>query len=173
AGVITNLADDLAMVDRMHAALFGEIRRRQELLRKAGNLASLRDYHRRRAAGDALPPLPYLVLMVDEFGELLTSKPDFIDLFVAVGRLGRSLGMHLLLCSQQLDEGRLRGLEGHLSYRIALRTFSAAESRTVLGVPDAYELPPIAGFAYLNVVFTAFQRLLDSIVLKTYSCTQD
>src|SRR5207245_5773035 len=62
AGVIASLADDLAMVVRMHAALFGEIRRRQELLRKAGNLASLRDYHRRRAAGDALPPLPYLVL---------------------------------------------------------------------------------------------------------------
>ena len=42
AGLITNLANDLAMVDRMHAALFGEIRRRQELLRMAGNLASLR-----------------------------------------------------------------------------------------------------------------------------------
>jgi len=173
AGVITNLADDLAMVDRMHAALFGEIRRRQELLRKAGNLASLRDYHRRRAAGDALPPLPYLVLMVDEFGELLTSKPDFIDLFVAVGRLGRSLGMHLLLCSQQLDEGRLRGLEGHLSYRIALRTFSAAESRTVLGVPDAYELPPIAGSAYLKVGTTAYTRFRAALVSQPYSAPQD
>src|SRR5438309_3921240 len=169
AGVITNLADDLAMVDRMHAALFGEIRRRQELLRKAGNLASLRDYHRRRAAGDALPPLPYLVLMVDEFGELLTSKPDFIDLFVAVGRLGRSLGMHLLLCSQQLDEGRLRGLEGHLSYRIALRTFSAAESRTVLGVPDAYELPPIAGSAYLKVGTTVYTRFRAALVSQAHA----
>jgi len=173
AGVITNLADDLALVDRMHAALFGEIRRRQELLRKAGNLASLRDYHRRRAAGEDLPPLPYLVLMVDEFGELLASKPDFIDLFVAVGRLGRSLGMHLLLCSQQLDEGRLRGLEGHLSYRIALRTFSAAESRTVLGVPDAYELPPIAGSAYLKVGTTVYTRFRAALVSQPYSAPQD
>jgi S-DNA-T family DNA segregation ATPase FtsK/SpoIIIE len=173
AGVITNLADDLAMVDRMHAALFGEIRRRQELLRKAGNLASLRDYQRRRAAGDDLPPLPYLALIVDEFGELLASKPDFIDLFVAVGRLGRSLGMHLLLSSQQLDEGRLRGLEGHLSYRIALRTFSAAESRTVLGVPDAYELPPIPGSAYLKVGTTVYTRFRAALVSQPYSTPQE
>ena len=49
--------------------------------------------------------------------------------------------MHLLLASQRLDEGRLRGLDTHLSYRICLKTFSASESRAVLGVPDAYHLP--------------------------------
>ena len=53
--------------------------------------------------------------------------------------------MHLLLASQRLDEGRMRGLESHLSYRIALHTFSAAESRAVLGVPDAHRLAG-AGF---------------------------
>jgi S-DNA-T family DNA segregation ATPase FtsK/SpoIIIE len=168
AGLITNLADDLAMVDRMHAALFGEIRRRQELLRSAGNLASLREYHSRRAEGADLPPLPYLVVLVDEFGELLASRPDFIDLFVAVGRLGRSLGMHLILSSQQLDEGRLRGLEGHLSYRIALRTFSAAESRSVLGVADAYELPPIPGSAYLKVGTTIYTRFRAALVSQVH-----
>src|SRR5690349_6336232 len=72
-----------------------------------------------------------------------------IDLFVMIGRLGRSLGLHLLLASQRLDEGRLRGLESHLSYRIALRTFSASESRAVLGVPDAHQLPPTPGSAFL------------------------
>ena len=173
AGLITNLANDLAMVDRMHAALFGEIRRRQELLRSAGNLASLRDYHRRLGEGQDLPPLPYLLIMVDEFGELLASRPDFIDLFVAVGRLGRSLGMHLLLSSQQLDEGRLRGLEGHLSYRIALRTFSAAESRTVLGVPDAYELPPLPGSAYLKVGTTVYRRFRAALVSEVYTPPSD
>jgi S-DNA-T family DNA segregation ATPase FtsK/SpoIIIE len=173
AGVITNLANDLAMVDRMHAALFGEIRRRQELLRSAGNLPSLREYHRRLAEGKNLAPLPYLVIMVDEFGELLASRPDFIDLFVAVGRLGRSLGMHLLLSSQQLDEGRLRGLEGHLSYRIALRTFSAAESRTVLGVPDAYELPPLPGSAYLKVGTTVYRRFRAALVSEVYQAPSE
>src|SRR6185436_8032231 len=67
-----------------------------------------------------------------------------------IGRLGRSLGIHLLLASQRLDEGRLRGIDSHLSYRIALRTFSAAESRAVLGVPDAHQLPPAPGSAFLS-----------------------
>ena len=68
--------------------------------------------------------MPNLVVVIDEFAELLTAKPEFVDLFNAIGRLGRSLGIHLLFASQRLEEGRLRGLEGHLSYRIALRTFS-------------------------------------------------
>jgi len=89
------------------------------------------------------------VVVVDEFSELLAQRPEMIDLMVTIGRLGRSLGIHLLLASQRLDEGRLRGFESHLSYRIALRTFSASESRAVLGVPDAHQLPPAPGSAFL------------------------
>src|SRR5690606_7649965 len=77
-------------------------------------------------------------------------RRDFAELFVMIGRLGRSLGVHLLLASQRLEEGKLRGLDTHLSYRIGLRTFSAMESRVVLGVPDAYELPPAPGNGYLK-----------------------
>jgi S-DNA-T family DNA segregation ATPase FtsK/SpoIIIE len=98
----------------------------------------------------ALEPLPTLFIVVDEFSELLSQHPDFVELFVAIGRVGRSLGMHLLLASQRLEEGRLRGLETHLSYRICLKTFSAAESRAVLGAPDAYDLPGAPGAAYLR-----------------------
>ncbi len=150
SAVITNLADELTLVDRMQDALSGELVRRQEVLRAAGNYASARDYERARAAGAALDPLPSLFIVVDEFSEMLTARPEFIDLFVAIGRLGRSLGLHLLLASQRLDEGRLRGLDAHLSYRIGLRTFSAQESRTVLGVPDAYQLPPTPGLGLLR-----------------------
>ncbi|NMO52196.1 type VII secretion protein EccCa [Actinoplanes sp. TBRC 11911] len=150
AAVITNLADELVLVDRMVDAIDGELVRRQELLRKAGNYASVRDYEKARAGGAPLPPLPSLLVVCDEFSELLSAKPDFIDLFVQIGRLGRSLGVHLLLASQRLEEGRLRGLDTHLSYRIGLRTFSALESRAVLGVPDAYELPRSPGHGYLK-----------------------
>jgi S-DNA-T family DNA segregation ATPase FtsK/SpoIIIE len=151
AAVITNLAGDLTLVDRMRDALQGELVRRQELLRSAGNYASVRDYERARESGVPLQPLPSLLVVCDEFSELLSAKPDFIDLFVAIGRLGRSLGIHLMLASQRLEEGRLRGLDSHLSYRIALRTFSSAESRVVLGVPDAYELPPVPGSGFLKM----------------------
>lgn len=150
SAVITNLADELPLVDRMTDSINGELVRRQELLRAAGNYASQRDYEKARAAGAPLAPLPSLLIICDEFSELLTAKPDFIDMFVQIGRVGRSLGVHLLLASQRLEEGRLRGLDTHLSYRIGLRTFSAMESRVVLGATDAYELPRSPGHGYLR-----------------------
>jgi S-DNA-T family DNA segregation ATPase FtsK/SpoIIIE len=150
AAVITNLADDLTLVDRMGDSIRGELQRRQELLRAAGNYANIHDYEKARAAGAPLEPLASLVLVIDEFSELLTAKPDFIDMFIQIGRIGRSLGVHLLLASQRLEEGKLRGLDTYLSYRIGLRTFSAAESRTAIGVPDAYHLPSVPGSGYLK-----------------------
>ena len=158
SAVITNLEQELPLVDRMRDALHGEMVRRQELLRSAGNYASVRDYERDRERGATLDPLPTLFVVVDEFSELLAAKPEFIDLFVMIGRLGRSLGVHLLLASQRLEEGRLRGLDTQLSYRIGLRTFSAAESRIVLGAPDAYELPSAPGSGYLKVDVAGMTR---------------
>ena len=117
AAVITNLDNEAVLVERMYDAISGELNRRQELLRSAGNFANVSDYSAARRGGrPELEALPALVIIVDEFSELLGQHPHFADLFVAVGRLGRSLGVHLLLASQRLEEGRLRGLDSHLSY---------------------------------------------------------
>ena len=151
SAVITNLGEELSLVDRMQDALQGEMTRRQELLRASGNFVNVFEYEKARRAGRTdLAPLPALLIVADEFSEMLTAKPEFADTFVAIGRLGRSLQVHLLLSSQRLEEGKLRGLDTHLSYRIGLRTFSAAESRTVLGVPDAYTLPQSPGSGILK-----------------------
>lgn len=149
AAVITNLSDDAPLVARMRDALAGEMNRRQQLLRAAGH-SSVAAYDEARRAGMQSAALPTLFIVVDEFSELLSHHPDFADMFVAIGRLGRSLGMHLLLASQRLDEGRLRGLEAHLSYRVCLKTLSASESRIVLGTLDAYQLPNTPGAGYLR-----------------------
>jgi len=149
AAVITNLSEEAPLVARMRDALAGEMDRRQRLLRAAG-CASVAAYERARRAGEKLTALPTLFIVVDEFSELLSQHADFADMFLAIGRLGRSLGMHLLLASQRLDEARLRGLEAHLSYRICLKTLSAGESRTVLGTPDAYQLPNAPGAGFLR-----------------------
>jgi S-DNA-T family DNA segregation ATPase FtsK/SpoIIIE len=168
AGSITNLSDDLGLVDRMHEALFGELKRRQQILLGAGNLPNVAEYNRRRDAGHSLDPLPNLLVIVDEFSELLAAKPDFIELFIAIGRIGRSIGVHQLLASQRLEEGRLRGLESYVSYRLGLRTFNAEESRAVLGVPDAYQLPPVPGSGYLKVDTTVFERFKAAYVSGPY-----
>ncbi len=73
-----------------------------------------------------------------------------LEVLTSLARLGRSLGIHLLLCSQRLDDGRLRGLEAHLRYRICLRTFTAAESMAAVGSSVAAALPAAPGWAYLS-----------------------
>ena len=164
AGMITNLQHDLTLIDRMYQALYGEMQRRQSVLRDAGNVDDVTAYRARRAVDPSLDPLPHLLVIVDEFGELLANRPEFIELFLAIGRVGRSLGMHLLLSSQRLEEGRLRGLEGHLRYRICLRTYSAAESKAVLGHHDAFLLPPFPGVGYLSVDTDVYQRFKTALV---------
>ncbi len=151
SATITNLESELSLVDRMEEALHGEMVRRQELLRAAGNYANVRDYEKARLAGQHQhPPMPALFIILDEFSELLSAKPGFIDTFVAIGRLGRSLEIHLLLSTQKLEESKLRGLESHLSYRVGLRTFSAQDSRAVIGTPDAFNLPAVPGVGFLK-----------------------
>lgn len=169
AGSITDLEDDPEMIDRFERAVRGELRRREELLRDSGNLVSIREHRRRRLSGAAVPPMPHLLIVVDEFSELLVQQPDLVELFVAIGRLGRSLGVHLLLATQRLEEGRIRGLESHLSYRLALKTFTAQESRALIGSADAFELPPVPGSAYLKVDTSVYERLRVSTVSGPYA----
>ena len=171
SAVITNLEGELTLVDRMQDAIGGELDRRMEVLRAAGNFKNREDYEIARQGGADLPPMPSLFIVVDEFSELLTARPEFIDLFLQIGRVGRSIAVHLLLASQRLEEGKLRGLDTFLSYRIALRTFSASESRVVIGVPDAYELPPGPGNGYLKYDTTTMVRFKAAYVSGPWHST--
>jgi S-DNA-T family DNA segregation ATPase FtsK/SpoIIIE len=169
AGVITNLENQAGLVERVHASLAGEVKRRQQVLKDAGNVADIGHYAALRAEKRPdLDPLPHLFVVIDEFGELLTAKPDFIDLFLSIGRIGRSIGVHLLLSSQRIEGGKLKGLDTYLSYRLGLRTFSADESRTVLDTTDAFHLPPLPGFGYLKVDTSHYERFKASYVSGAY-----
>lgn len=145
-------------MERVHTSLAGEVKRRQQVLKDAGNVADIGHYAALRERDPGLDPLPHLFVVIDEFGELLTAKPDFIDLFLSIGRIGRSIGVHLLLSSQRIEGGKLKGLDTYLSYRLGLRTFSADESRTVLDTTDAFHLPPLPGFGYLKVDTSTYER---------------
>ncbi|MFH9014106.1 type VII secretion protein EccCa [Streptomyces sp. NPDC017943] len=169
SGVITNLENQAGLVERVHASLAGEVKRRQQVLKDAGNVADIGHYAALRAEKRPdLEPLPHLFVVIDEFGELLTAKPDFIDLFLSIGRIGRSIGVHLLLSSQRIEAGKLKGLETYLSYRLGLRTFSPDESRTVLDTTDAFHLPPLPGFGYLKVDTSHYERFKAGYVSGAY-----
>ncbi len=151
----------------MQDALHGEMVRRQELLRSAGNFANVTDYEKARAKGADLEPLPALLIVADEFSELLAAKPEFVDA-VRRHRPSRSLAVDAPAAGLAAPRGgaSLRGLESHLSYRMGLRTFSAGESRTVLGVPDAYELPAVPGLGYLKPDQTTLRAVQGRLRLR-------
>ncbi|WP_300679810.1 FtsK/SpoIIIE domain-containing protein [Nocardioides sp.] len=143
AGLVTNLAEDDAAVRRMVAALEAELDRRQRVVRSGVGLFGV-------GPSGGTAGLGALVVVIDEFSELLTAHPDVLDVLVRTGRVGRSLGLHLVLASQRLEEGRLRELDAHLSWRLALRTFTEAESRTAIGDAGAAHLPREPGWALLR-----------------------
>jgi type VII secretion protein EccCa len=161
AAVITNMAEEAELVGRMGEVLTGELDRRQNLLRQAGiqvgatgALSGVAEYEKYRERGADLKPLPTLFVVVDEFAELLQSHPDFVALFDRICRVGRSLRVHLLLATQSLQTGgaRIDKLEPNLTYRIALRTTSSHESKSVIGTPEAqYITNKESGVGFLRV----------------------
>ena len=133
AGLVTNLDADVEALRRVRTCINAEIDRRQRM---------------RRAGGKSVDRL---LIVVDEAGELLGAAPEFVDLFARIGRVGRSLGIHLLVATQRWDDGKLRALDAHLRLRLCLRTFTADDSRAVLGTADAVRLPPRPGAGILSV----------------------
>ncbi|GAA5104388.1 type VII secretion protein EccCa [Nocardia iowensis] len=166
--VVTNMEEEADLVTRMEDVINGEIARRQRILRDAGNFANVADYERAREQGADLRPLPTLFIILDEFAELLEQYPDFAKLFVAIGRVGRSLRIHLLLSSQKVPAHRMGELEAHLSYRIALRTNQTSDSRDAIGTADAYHLPKKPGSGYLRVGSGDLQRFNVAYVGEPY-----
>ena len=164
AGLIDNLEGEAGLIERARSSINGEIVRRQQQLRDLGGFDSITAYREARRANPAMPPMPHLLLVIDEFGELLTAEPEFIDLLLTIGRIGRSIGVHMLLSSQRIEGGRLRGLDSYLSYRVGLRTFSEQESAVVLNTPDAFHLPPVPGYGYLKVDTSVYSRFKSGYV---------
>jgi S-DNA-T family DNA segregation ATPase FtsK/SpoIIIE len=173
AGIITNLQGDVSLVDRVYYSLLGEQQRRQRMLHEAGNLDNIKQYQAKWHMNPAMESMPHLFIIADEFAELIANRPDFLELFITMGRVGRSLGLHLLLATQRLDEGRIRGLEGHLRYRICLRTFSASESSSVLGRPDAYYLPSAPGVGYFKVDTDTYHMFKTALISVPYVSSQE
>lgn len=153
-------------VDADSSVLCIEARRLLMIVRTsdAGSSPDIGHYRRLRAQHPEMEPMPHLFLIIDEFGELLTANPDFVDLLLTIGRIGRSIGVHLLLSSQRVEGGKLRGLDTYLSYRICLRTFTESESSTVIGTNDAFHLPSSPGYGYLKVDTTIFTRFRSGFV---------
>ncbi|MER7944422.1 FtsK/SpoIIIE domain-containing protein [Streptomyces sp. NPDC094458] len=149
-GLVTDL--DTQLVERALVSLGAELRRRETQLAQAG-AKDIEDYlDKRSRGGDALPALPRLLLVIDEFASMARELPDFISGLVNIAQRGRSLGIHLVLATQRPGGAVTPDIRANTNLRIALRTTDGGESRDVIDAPDSGDISPAnPGRAYARL----------------------
>lgn len=148
-GLLTNLSPELT--ERALTCLQAELNYRLECFRKADEpVADLHEFWR-----VSKQPLPRLVVVIDEFAELAgaLSEGEFMDSIIRIGRIGRAVGVHLVLATQRPAGVVTKDLKANTNYSIALRVRDQSDSVDVIDVPDAASIPPknSGGLAYLRV----------------------
>ena len=156
-GTITNL--DGAQSMRALASINAEIHRRERLFREF-EVNHINQYQKKFKNGEATEPLPHLFLISDEFAELKVNQPDFIKELVSIARVGRSLGVHLILATQKPSGVVDDQIWSNSRFKIALKVADRSDSNEMLHTPDAAEITQ-TGRAYLQVgnneVYELFQ----------------
>ena len=156
-GTITNL--DGAQSMRALASINAEIHRRERLFGEF-EVNHINQYQKKFKNGEATEPLPHLFLISDEFAELKVNQPDFIKELVSIARVGRSLGVHLILATQKPSGVVDDQIWSNSRFKIALKVADRSDSNEMLHTPDAAEITQ-TGRAYLQVgnneVYELFQ----------------
>ena len=152
-GLVSNL--DKASALRALEAIKAEIIRRQAFLDHKGCKDILR-YHEKIASLGQIPrdwePLPHLFIIVDEFAQLAKEMPTFLPELMALLRVGRALGLHLILATQRPAGVVTDEMRSNLNFRICLRVQNTDDSKDILRRPDAGLLPKdIPGRAFFQV----------------------
>ena len=149
--IITDLEDDQALMERFLEAMWGEIARRKSMCDSAG-VDGAKEYNevrsRMMARGQELPPLPMLVVVIDEFYEWFRIMPAAVEVLDSIGRQGRAYWVHLMMASQTI-ESRAEKLMENMGYRLVLKAQTAGAAQAA-GVPNAVNLPAKAGLGYFR-----------------------
>ena len=144
---------------RALASINAEIHRRERLFGEF-EVNHINQYQKKFKNGEATEPLPYLFLISDEFAELKVNQPDFIKELVSIARVGRSLGVHLILATQKPSGMVDDQIWSNSRFKIALKVADRSDSNEMLHTPDAAEITQ-TGRAYLQVgnneVYELFQ----------------
>lgn len=155
AGILTNISDeisgeaDFSLTRRMCSSLKSEIKRRQSIF-KEYKLNHIDTYSRLYREGNAETPMPHLIIISDEFAELRKEQPEFIRELVSVARVGRSLGIHLILATQKPTGVVDDEIWSNSRFRICLRVQDKQDSMGMIMRPDAAEITE-AGRAFLQI----------------------
>ena len=153
AGTITNL--DKSEIFRAISAIESELKRRQSLFNAAReklhegsmDIYKYQEYFRR---GLVEEPLSHLLIICDEFAELKQQEPDFMDQLISTSRIGRSLGVHLILATQKPSGVVNEQIWSNSKFKIALKVQNKSDSAEIIKKPDAALLKQVGSF-YLQV----------------------
>lgn len=162
-GTVTNL--DGSTIERACISIETEIKRRQILFKKARKISNegtmdIYKYQQLRRDGADLETLPHLFIVCDEFAELKADRSDFMDLLVSAARIGRSLGVHLILATQKPDSVVSPQIWSNSRFKICLKVQGKEDSKAVIHCPDAAEISTTGRFFFqvgYNEVFSMGQ----------------
>ena len=156
-GAITNI--DGKEIDRSLKSIKAELKKRQRLFAGA-DVNHIDKYIKKFKAGEVTEPLPHLILIVDEFAELKADQPEFMKELISAARIGRSLGVHLILATQKPSGQVDDQIWSNSRFKLCLKVQDQADSNEVLKSPLAAEIKE-PGRAYLQVgnneIFELFQ----------------
>lgn len=157
-GAITNI--DGKEIDRSLKSIKAELQKRQRLFAEA-EVNHIDKYIRKFKAGEVNTPLPHLILIVDEFAELKAEQPEFMKELISAARIGRSLGVHLILATQKPSGQVNEQIWSNSRFKLCLKVQSQEDSNEVLKSPLAAEIKE-PGRAYMQVGNNELFELLQS-----------
>ncbi|EHG6828725.1 type VII secretion protein EssC, partial [Listeria monocytogenes] len=157
-GTITNL--DGAQSMRALASIKAELQKRQRLFGEH-DVNHINQYQKLYKQGKATEPMPHLFLISDEFAELKSEQPEFMKELVSTARIGRSLGIHLILATQKPSGVVDDQIWSNSKFKLALKVQNASDSNEILKTPDAAEIT-LPGRSYLQVGNNEIYELFQS-----------
>lgn len=152
-GEISNIGPDDSGDDfelRYCTALSSEIIRRQELLSHTGT-TNILDYQKKYHNKQVTEPMPFVMIILDEFARIKDAYPSFMKLANSLYATGGSLGMYVILSTQNPASAISTEIRANTAFQLCARVADAQDSREMIGVPDAAHLPKIPGRAFLRV----------------------
>ncbi len=156
-GTITNI--DGREINRSLLSIKAELVKRQERFSEAG-VNHINDYIKLYKAKKVSEPLPHLIMIVDEFAELKAEYPDFMKELISAARIGRTLGVHLILATQKPAGVVDAQIWSNSKFKLCLKVQTKEDSNEVIKTPLAAEIVE-PGRAYFQVgnneIFELFQ----------------
>lgn len=162
-GTITNL--DASEIKRSISSIESELKRRQRLFniardKNGESTVDIYKYQKLYREGKVNEPVSHLFIISDEFAELKTQQPEFMDQLISTARIGRSLGVHLILATQKPSGVVDPQIWSNTRFRVCLRVQDTEDSNEVIKCPDAAYLKQAGRFYFqvgYNEVFTLGQ----------------